>query len=232
MRPERCYLVVGVGWNCSFNLWADIKRRAVGSVNSRYSMNLQTDDCFYYLHSHWLCSTKGSSMSSCFMKDVLISCTQSREEKSFHTYHLTKTQRGVCVCTSMVRVCVSEGTHSKASSAQQPPHRFTDTQDGTKRWWISPGNSRQTSTRVSRGSQPLREYTSNHRRTDRHTKHVPGYDFTPSTPCMEILWRILLGIPSRPSLDLGESAGRQWASWRDSKDGEREAQCLLRLSYN
>lgn len=95
-------LAVGVGWNCSFNL-----------------------------HSHWLCSTKGSSMSSCFMKDVLIS--------------------------SMVSVCVSEGTHSKASSAQQPPHRLKDTQDGTKRWWISPGNSRQTSTSVSRGSQPLRE---------------------------------------------------------------------------
>lgn len=74
---------------------------------------------------------------------------------------------GVCVCmdTSMVSVCVSEGTHSRASSAQQPPHRLTDTQDGTKRWWVSPGNSRQTSTRVSRGSHPLLEYTSSHRRT-------------------------------------------------------------------
>lgn len=95
-------LVVGAGWNSSFNL-----------------------------HSHWLCSMKGSSMSSCFMKEVLIS--------------------------SMVRVCVSTGTHSKASSEQQPPHRLTETQDGTKRWCVSPGNSRQTSTRVSRGSQPLLE---------------------------------------------------------------------------
>lgn len=62
-----------------------------------------------------------------------------------------------CAYTSMVSVCVSKGTHSMASSAQQPPHRLTDTQDGTKRWCVSPGNSRQTSTRVSRGSQPLRE---------------------------------------------------------------------------
>lgn len=84
--------------------------------------------------------------------------------------------------SSMVSVCVSVGTHSRASSAQQPPHRLTDTQDGIKRWCVSPGSSRQTSTRVSRGSQPLREYTSNHLRT------------------------------SRPSLDLGESAGLQWAS--------------------
>lgn len=109
--------------------------------------------CSFNLQSHWLCSMKGSSVSSCFIKDVLIS--------------------------SMVTACVSVGTHSKASSAQQPPHRLTDTQDGMKRLWVSSGNSRQTSTRVSRGSQPLREYTSNHRRT------------------------------SRPSLDLGESAGRQ-----------------------
>lgn len=63
----------------------------------------------------------------------------------------------VCAYTSMVIVCVSKGTHSMASSAQQPPHRFTDTQDGTKRWCVSPGSSLQTSTRVSRGSQPLRE---------------------------------------------------------------------------
>lgn len=76
----------------------------------------------------------------------------------------------VCVCTSMVTVCVSVGTHSKASSAQQPPHRLTDTQDGMKRLWVSSGNSRQTSTRVSRGSQPLREYTSNHRRTCGETR--------------------------------------------------------------
>lgn len=113
-------------------------------------------NCSFNLHSHWLCSMKGNSMSSCFMKEVLIS--------------------------SMVSVCVSKGTHSKASSAQQPPHRLTETQDGTKRWCVSSGSSRQTSTKVSRGSQPLREYTSNHRRT------------------------------SRPSLDFGESAGLQWAS--------------------
>lgn len=34
--------------------------------------------CFYYLHSHWLCSMKGSSTSSCFMKEVLISCKRIR----------------------------------------------------------------------------------------------------------------------------------------------------------
>lgn len=74
------------------------------------------------------------------------------------------------VCTSMVTVCVSRGTHSMASWAQQPPHLLTDTQDGANRWCVSSGNSCQTSTRVSRGSQPLREYTSNHRRTDGETK--------------------------------------------------------------
>lgn len=35
--------------------------------------------------------------------------------------------------TSMVSVLVSEGTHSRASSEQQPPHRLKDTQDGMKR---------------------------------------------------------------------------------------------------
>lgn len=122
-------------------------------AGSRWDLVVGVGRVCFNLHSHWLCSMKGSSMSSCFMKDVLIS--------------------------SIVSVCVSDGTHSKASSAQQPPHRLSETQDGTKRWWVSPGNSRQTSTRVSRGSQPLLEYTSNHRRT------------------------------SRPSLDFGESAGRQ-----------------------
>lgn len=74
----------------------------------------------------------------------------------------------VWVCrpdTSMVSVLVSEGTHSRASSVQQPPHRLKDTQDGTKRLCVSPGSSRHTSTRVSRGSHPLREYTSSHRLT-------------------------------------------------------------------
>lgn len=35
--------------------------------------------CIHYLHSHWLCSTKGNSMSSCFIKDVLISWTPVRK---------------------------------------------------------------------------------------------------------------------------------------------------------
>lgn len=30
-----------------------------------------------YLHSHWLCSSNGSSTSSCFMKEVLISCAHN-----------------------------------------------------------------------------------------------------------------------------------------------------------
>lgn len=122
------------------------------------------------------------------MKDVLISCTQIRKKKKimlnckhnltlFINHLLSCTDAGgdlvrVCAYTSMVSVCVSEGTHSMASSVQQPPHRLTDTQDGIKRWCVSSGNSRQTSTRVSRGSQPLLEYTSNHRRTggDKSTK--------------------------------------------------------------
>lgn len=103
-------LLVGVVWNCSF-----------------------------ILHSHLLCSTNGNSMSSCFMKEVLIS--------------------------SIVRVCVREATHSQPSSTQQPPHRRNDTHDGRNRWCVSSGNSRQTSTSMSRGAQPLREYTSSHRRT-------------------------------------------------------------------
>lgn len=44
-------------------------------------MRLHADSVLHYLHSHWLCSTKGSSMSSCFMKEVLISCTRSRETR-------------------------------------------------------------------------------------------------------------------------------------------------------
>lgn len=132
-------LVAGVVWNCSFNL-----------------------------HSHWLCSTNGSSTSSCFIKEVLIS--------------------------SMVSVCVSEGTHSKASSAQQPPHLRTDTQDGTNRWCVSSGNSRQTSTKVSRGSQPLREYTSNHRRTS-----CPSHDMGESDwgKCASFAWDVGILVSSR-----------------------------------
>lgn len=151
-------------------------------MNNRYTVLLflcaeTLRVCFYYLHSHWLCSMKGSSTSSCLMKEVLISCTQIRKQLcltanilSLFSTLIVYFLQWSCVCTSMVSVCVSKGTHSMASSAQQPPHLLTDTQDGTKRWCVSPGNSRQTSTRVSRGSQPLREYTSNHRRTDKETK--------------------------------------------------------------
>lgn len=172
LEEGNCYLVVGVGWNCCFTLHTD--ETDVVSVKVLWGQETSSDTyrVFYYLHSHWLCSTKGSSMSSCFMKEVLISCTQIRKKEImancrhpltvFINHLLFYTNAGgdlvrVCAYTSMVSVCVSEGTHSRASSAQQPPHRLTDTQDGTKRWCVSPGNSRQTSTRVSRGSQPLRE---------------------------------------------------------------------------
>lgn len=89
------------------------------------------------------------------------------KKTSDNNHYTVKSARpvGAGMCTSMVSVCVSDGTHSMASSEQQPPQRLTDTQDGMKRWWVSPGSSLQTSTKVSRGSQPLREYTSSHRRT-------------------------------------------------------------------
>lgn len=99
---------------------------------------------------------------------------QSENDKSqqlFHSLYKDRCSRHSGTDTSMVSVCVSVGTHSRASSEQQPPHLLTDTQEGIKRWWVSSGNSRHTSTRVSRGSHPLLEYTSNHRRTGRWTKH-------------------------------------------------------------
>lgn len=73
----------------------------------------------------------------------------------------------VCVCTSITSVCVCDGTHSSASSEQQPPQRRSVTHDGRKRWCVSHGNSRQTSTSVSLGWHPLFWYTSNHLTTDR-----------------------------------------------------------------
>ncbi len=77
----------------------------------------------------------------------------------------------VCVCTSITSVCVCDGTHSSASSEQQPPQRRSVTHDGRKRWCVSHGNSRQTSTSVSLGWHPLFWYTSNHLTTEREREN-------------------------------------------------------------
>lgn len=169
----------------------------------------------YYLHSHWLCSTKDSSMSSCLMWEVRISCGQIRKKKgTVQVNSSAPKRRSLSACratdTSMVSVLVSRGTHSRASSVQQPPHRLKDTQDGTKRLCVSPGSSRHTSTRVSRGSHPLREYTSSHRLTGGHMGlRICSFIRQPYLCQATIRGGNKKGVPSRPSLDFGESAGRQ-----------------------
>lgn len=194
------YLIVGNGWSCSFTLyrntdWVSVNNRCVCRCTD--NENTPTWRCVCVCIIGWLPALtlavlhegqfdefmfhEGSPHQLhedqeplCLIKFKLLSIISALSSVSYCLFYVSlravRDYVAVCVCTSMVSVCVSEGTHSKASSAQQPPHRRTDTQAGTNRWCVSPGNSRQTSTRVSRGSQPLLEYTSNHRRTGRETQ--------------------------------------------------------------
>lgn len=57
------------------------------------------------------------------------------------------------VPTCMVMLFSDVGTHSRASSLQQPAHRIRGTQDGLKIYSISSGYSWKMSTRVSIGRQ-------------------------------------------------------------------------------
>lgn len=170
VTQAKSYLVVGVGLSCSLTLHkntTDDVSKKPKRCSEVVTLQSYWEGLIYYLHSHWLCSTKDNSMSSCFMKEVFISCVQNRKRST----RLHRSNNSLCVLadTSIVSVLVSKGTHSRASSAQQPPHRLKETQDGTKRLCVSPGSSRHTSTRVSRGSHPLREYTSSHRLTGEDT---------------------------------------------------------------
>lgn len=73
------YLVVAVGWSGSL----DLHKNATDTVSKRRSevvtLRSRWERLIYYLHSHWLCSTKDNSMSSCFMNEVFISCVQNRK---------------------------------------------------------------------------------------------------------------------------------------------------------
>lgn len=86
---------------------------------------------FYYLHSHWLCSTNGSSMSSCFMKEVLISCTQIRKYSnviSLSPAFIIYTVAGKDLeCVYLHGECVCEQGNTLqglvSTAATTPPHR-------------------------------------------------------------------------------------------------------------
>lgn len=119
------------------------------TIGKSYISEHDVNCVFYYLHSHWLCSTKGSSMSSCFMKEVLISFTQIRKHVMLNCEHpltvfinhlLCYTEAGLgleCVCASIPPwwACVwarehTPGPRQNSSRHIASPTRRTGQKDG------------------------------------------------------------------------------------------------------